>query len=134
MRNRAFGLDINPDKVVLEMAIQFPQAKSSTTTLIGNEVYDTSYGIYNHNTGGEEDLYANVQMHWAEDCTSTSELYKAIDNFIEFQVTKLTGLSLSQYFELPRHMCVKIIESCKAAMRKEVKVTEDVINTLNKGS
>lgn len=124
---------MNPDDVVLNLASNFPAAKSSTTTLIGNELYDTTYGIHNHDLDDPTEVYANVQMHWAEDCTSTSELYKAINSFIEFQVTKLTGLSLSQYFELPRHMCVKIIESCKAAMRKEVKVTEDVINTLNKG-
>ena len=115
------------------MAIQFPQAKSSTTTLIGNEIYDTSYGIYNHNTGGEEDLYANVQMHWAEDCTSTSELYRAIESFIEFQVTAKTGLSLAEYLKLPRHVCVKIIDSCKSAIKKEATLTDDLLKTLDKG-
>ena len=133
MRNQKFGLNINPDDVVLNLASNFPAAKSSTTTLIGNELYDTTYGIHNHDLDDPTEVYANVQMHWAEDCTSTSELYRAIESFIEFQVTAKTGLSLAEYLKLPRHVCVKIIDSCKSTIKKEATLTDDLLKTLDKG-
>lgn len=114
------------------MLKKYPALNSSTATLIGIEEYDTAFNIYNHHTSDADKVYASSQLHWSEDCTSTSELYNAIDRFIELNVTAKTGLSLKDYLSLPRHICQKVMEACAASMRRETDASSAMLQELQK--
>lgn len=114
------------------MLAKYPALSSSDATLIGIEEYDTAFGIYNHHAPDADKYYASVQFHWSEDCTSTSELHKAIEAFIENSVTAKTGLSFKEYLKLPRHICSKIMETCIASKKREADTSNALLQELQK--
>lgn len=110
--------------------MDYPAVKSSTGQLLATELYDATYGIYNHSAPDSDKYYAGMQMHWAEDCTSTSEKHRAIEKFIELQVHLKTGLSLDDFFKLTRDDCRKIMEMCEKIAIRDANAATDLINGL----
>lgn len=92
---------------------------SIETQIFLRESYDKHYGIYNHDINDPKRPYALVELHDAERVTAVSPLYEMLDHFPEKQILKYFGLNLLQFLELPRDVCLKIVECCEKQMTKE---------------
>jgi hypothetical protein len=53
---------------------------------------------------------ASVALHEAEDNTTTSALYEAIETYHHKGIKDLFGLSIKEYLDLPNEICIKLME------------------------
>ena len=69
--------------------------------IILREAYDIAYGICDHN---REDIspLSLVKLHPSEDYEAVSPLRQKIKRYYKYEVFNKFGLSLSEFFELPR--------------------------------
>lgn len=74
-------------------------------------LYETHFQLFNHINGAKikSQPLALVAMHEGEDNGTTSSLYEQIDFFVKKEVYKHTGLSLTEFFNLPREIYTKVV-------------------------
>ncbi len=53
-----------------------------------------------------------------------------MERFIEVDIYKYTGLSMTEFFDLPREYCLKIFEMVTKKQKKEDKLNESLTNQL----
>lgn len=81
--------------------------------------YETAHGIYDHvNSDDKVNPLAIVRMHAAEDPYKACRLYERDRQFIAYRVNHYTGLSMSEFFDMPRHRVENIFREC-ARLEKE---------------
>ncbi len=92
------------------------------------DVYESGFGIYNHNQHAADNSrpLALVAMHWSESSSDQSALYERIEQFKERQVYQTFGLNLTEFLDLPRDVCVHILDLCGKKQAAEGKITDDL--------
>ena len=73
-------------------------------------MYETVYGIHDHLSNVNQSPLASVALHEAEENSSNSNLYEAIDRYHQKGIGELFKLSLVEYLNLPTEICVKLME------------------------
>lgn len=96
------------------------------------DTYETGYGIYNHSldVDGSRPL-ALVAMHWAENSCEGSVLYERIEQFKERNVYQTFGLSLAEFLDLPRDVCIKILDTCGKKQKTEHQIVDELQQSLD---
>ena len=108
-----------------------PKLKFTDAQLLLMDAYETGFGIYNHaqHTDNSRPL-ALVAMHWAEDNTTQSLLHERIEQFKDRNVYQIFGLSLTEFLDLPRDVCTKILEVCGKRQTQEDRIARDIQSQL----
>ena len=110
-----------------------PKLRFTDGQILLLDVYESGYGIYDHSQHAVDNSrpLALVAMNWEEDASTGSQLYERIELFKERQIYQIFGLSLTEFLDLPRDICTKILESCGKKQNEEGKVVDDISRHLN---
>jgi hypothetical protein len=109
----AFGEKVPVSNPIREALLRAPALRASDVMLMLRERYETTYGIFNHDMPlAEPRPLAVVAMHPKEDVLVGSLLYERLDQFIDKDVFKYTGLAWDRFLELPHYQCERILELC----------------------
>lgn len=115
-----------------ELATSIPKLCSSDAQLLRLSRYETKFGIYDHsNSNDATDPLALVRMHWSENALAVCRLYERHNQFIDMEVHKFTGLSLTEFFAQPSHICNNQLKKC-AERLKENEPSAAVLAALQK--
>lgn len=126
-----FGEGVSISQQIQHMIDTSPKLKITDAQLMMLDVYESGFGIYNHNIDSERPL-ALVAMHWSEDNTTQSALHERIEQFHERNVYQAFGLNLTEFLELPRDVCIKILDICGKKQSREDRVAQDLQQQFNK--
>lgn len=105
----------------------------SDTQLLLRSLYESTYGIYDHDQDDPERPLALMGFHTAEDSTTDSLLHERIRAFGLKNVTKYFGCSLNEFFDLPTDICMMMMETCEELKKMEhqaASAAEAAINNL----
>lgn len=98
----------------------------ATSNLLGqillSEAYDIDYGIFDHTTSSSEDVLKLVAVHPVEDVDSGTLLSIYTERFVLLGVHEITGISLDNFWKLPRHRADQILDLCAERKEKEAQV------------
>lgn len=95
--------------------------EASTTVLLLREMYETQYGIFNHDAPGAAKAapLALVAMHRKEDAYSYSMERHYLWKFRQYKLNEKWGLSLNDWLSLPFFMACDLLEiEQRIAMRE----------------
>ena len=107
-----------------------PKLCASDTHLLLLDRYETTYGICDHVAVGASRPLALVAMHDAEDSTSGGLLYERIEQYQIKQVSKHFGISLTEFLNFPRDICLKILELSSKQVNAEGAMAENILNRI----
>lgn len=84
---------------------------SSDLQILMRDVYETTYGIWDHGQDSDEDLLSLVAHRPAEDTgPEVGLLYERIRHYDEREIYKHFGLDLVQFLELPTDIVTYLLE------------------------
>lgn len=90
---------------------------SSSASVVVSMLYDIAFDIHNHDSPSSTNPLASVMHHEAEHYRETSGLYRSIERYYRQRLNDRFGISLTEYWELPRYvvdmMTDIVIESSK---------------------
>ena len=92
--------------------------------------YDTTYGIFNHDTLATTRPLAVIAMHPSEDVSHGGALYGRIDQFATLQVGKFFNMSLTEFLDMPSDVCTHILEVSSQMQKTEGNVASDMLDKL----
>ncbi|MDH2154356.1 hypothetical protein [Stenotrophomonas sp. GD03657] len=97
-------------------------------------LYETKYGLFNHG-----DPYAKRQrplalaaLHPKEDASRYSPLYARIDKYRRLKIYSATGLSLTEFLNLPRDIVEEILRQTERDAAVEASHVDKVSHDLDK--
>ncbi len=125
-----FGEKVESINALSNLVLVAPKISSATASILLAESYETTYGIHNHTPTG--DPLESVLMHPLEDTSHNSRLYEHIRSYIRKDVFKHSGLSLNEFFELPRDICDVISTECDKKAKAEGQISADVMRDMEK--
>lgn len=128
--NPCFGEGVNVNNILQDIITSSPKLTSIDSQLLLLDIYETGYNIFDHSNVIDKPL-ALVALHWSEESSSTSALYERIQQFVDRQVHTKTGLSLDKFLELPRDVCIKILEISAKEQKIEDNIANNLTNRLN---
>ena len=135
-----FGLDKQYDEAtntlydpVLQYIKTLPKGVlgSLQTQLLLRSKYEEIYGIRSHEAIDPNVPYPFAAINPLEDYSKHRPSYERIDRFIEERVATLTGMSLKEFLELPRHILERVLESCVKINQKENKQADQLSDNFN---
>lgn len=114
----------NPLRRVIE---EGPVLKnSSDIQLLLRDMYETTYGIYNHNLDRDEDLLSLVSMREVEDPTIGGLMYERIRQYFKREIYRFTGYTPTQFLELPTDLVNYMVEQAVKQQATNHTVAKDV--------
>ncbi len=94
------------------------------------EIYETKYGIFNHDDVSLNRPLALVAKHWSEDTSGSYRLHELLEKFSLNQVNKYFGLSFVEFLELPTEYCESILEVAADRLKMDANVADSIKNEL----
>jgi len=82
------------------------------------EQYETIFGIYDHKRVDADPL-ALVMTNPVEDVSTGGAIELRIEEFINSDAPKYTGMSLTEFFNCPREYCDLILKAARKRQAKE---------------
>ena len=107
-----FGENVDIVGPLRQLLKTSPKLCSTDSKLVLLELYEKTFGIYNHDMEDPERPMANVAMHWAENVSD--------------------GSLLDEILDLPSDMCMKILELSTQKQAEENTIAANAINQLGK--
>lgn len=95
------------------------------------ELYETKYGIYNHLNPYKKRPMASVALHEAEENTTNSSLYEAIEGYVKLNIKDLTGLTLTEYLDLPTEFCILLANIASKEAQKKSTILGNMEKDIN---
>lgn len=106
-----FGGHVPEDNLLRRVIETGPMVKnSSDLQLMLRDMYETTYGIYDHNKDRDEDLLSLVAIREGEDGSVGGHLYERIRQFDKREILKFFGLSVTEFLELPTDIANYLVE------------------------
>ncbi len=102
---------------------------SYQTQLVLREMYETQYGIFNHDDpiNERERPLSIVALHPKENWTKWSRLYRTIRRYDFHDIKGKFGLSLTEFLELPREIVELLFEiSAERANRDQPQIDKAI--------
>lgn len=111
-----------------------PRLSSVDAEMSLSAIFETKYGIFNHTNPDLRKArpLALVALHEAEDLTRSAQLYTQLENYIKLDIYKHTGLSMTEFFELPRDLVNHIYNVAAEKQAVESRVVDNLNQTLSK--
>lgn len=121
-----FGFNVDEINTRLSNFVEgLPVLATNDADQVLYKYYETSHGLFDHRDRAKLKTrpLASVALHEAEENTLTSALYESIDIFIDNNVATRTGMSMQEFFQLPREIFNKTLMACRD---KQVKDNREV--------
>lgn len=115
----------------MELIKSAPKLTGVDARIVLQDMYETTYKVYNHIGASKKRPLASVALHESEDNTHTSSLYEAIETYNDKGIKDIFNLSLIEYLNLPADICIKITEVCSRESKKTAGVLSGIENSLN---
>lgn len=96
-----------------------------------SDLYETTYGIFDHISSSKGRPLASVALHESEDNTTTSNLYEAIERYHQKGIKDLFGLNINEYLALPTEICIKLMDIATRDSNEKAKIAQNIENTIN---
>lgn len=105
---------------------------SSAQTELGlRELYETMYGIYDHDRpDARMRPLALVALHPKENTSSYSPLYRRIDRFKRLRMYELFGMPLDRFLAMPTEYVEYCFRLAEISTHEEGKKTEEVLREM----
>lgn len=124
-------VNIDPNEYLMEFIGNTKGISSTDADIILYDLYEMNYGIFNHRNASKTKPLSSVALHECENIGADSNLYKVIEAYVSRGVKEVTGLTLTEYLELPTDICIKIMEICSADSAAKTKIFDN-LNNINK--
>lgn len=98
------------------------------SSIVLNELYESRYGIYQHDAPGDNKLLPGVGMNPSEDINKGSLLEDAIKSFISRNIKDTFGLDILDYLNLPMDVCELLTNASLDALRSKNNQLESIEN------
>lgn len=108
--------------MIEEVLKKAPKLSSVKAAVFMNEVYETTFGIYNHFTGPNRKPLDSVTLHPTEENGITSALDESFDIYTANGIKDVFGLSLSEFLKLPSEICKSLVEKAGIITRQKATV------------
>lgn len=105
-----FTEGIKAENFLTEAIEKAPKLNAFDANLLMYDMYETTYGIYNHKLPHSQRPWASIALHEGEDICETSSLNQTIEAYHGRGIIELFGLSLIEYLSLPSDMCITLME------------------------
>lgn len=99
---------------------------SSSATVVVSMLYDIAFNIHNHDSPSSDNPLASVMHHEAEHYRETSGLYRSIERYYNQRLNDRFGISLTEYWELPRYVVDMMTDIVIESSKKNEDVESDV--------
>jgi hypothetical protein len=116
----------------LDLLKAAPQLCSTDIEIIKRSKYETTFGIYNHDTKMEDRPWALVAMQDSEDTCENSLLYEKTRQFALFKTGKHFNISIKEFFEFPTDYCDYLLEVSEKLTKEESEIASDILDDLEK--
>lgn len=127
----SFGLNRIEQEGQLDALIrELPAVRATAAEVITLSCYQTEYGIYNHDRYDRGPL-SLVAQHPKENSMEGGALFVHIRRFFHYRLSKLFGLSLSEFLELPPFVVELLYEIARADATQQDKTHTEVQRQLN---
>lgn len=102
--------------------------RSADTRLMLQEQYETLFEIYNHNSADADPL-GLVLLHPAEDVSTGGAIERRMEEFVEADVFKYTGMTMAEFFNSPREYCDLMIKVAKKRQKVDLAALQNMGGT-----
>ncbi len=127
-----FGLDGGAKQFILEMIPKLARLNSVDSSIVLNELYESRYGIYPHNTPSDNRLLPGVAMNLSEDINKGSLLEDAVKSFVFRNIKDTFGLDILDYLNLPMDVCEILTDVSIEALKSKNSQMENIEGEFNK--
>ena len=112
-----FGEKVEGVNALSRLITYAPALPSDAATILLGESYETTYGIHQHTPAS--DPLESFLLHPLEDVSRNSRLYEHVRKFFRADVSKHSGLSMNDYFDLPRDIAEIVIEESEKKQKAD---------------
>jgi hypothetical protein len=123
---------VDSNTFIAEAYKNLPKLNAFDAKLVLSDLYETTYGIYDHINPSKGRPLASVALHESEDNTTTSNLYEAIERYHQKGIKDLFGLSITEYLDLPTEICIKLMDIATRDANDKTKIAKQIEDTMNK--
>jgi hypothetical protein len=102
-----------------------PKLGNVDTQVVMRDLYDISYGIYNH--AKAETGLSSVVMHPYENLSEDSYLNRLMLDYIHYSMFEFFHLNLVEYMEMPLHYKYQMKKIARQKLEEREKVAEDLL-------
>lgn len=98
------------------------------------DVYETKFGIFNH-ISGQEKLkrpLASIALHFPESPVGVRNVGDLMEYYINMDVQKHAGMSMSEFLSLPRHLLRRAMSAVEKKFNQQMKVANQAVAETNK--
>ncbi len=95
------------------------------------EIYETVFGIHNHQNPNPMRPLALVAMNPVEDTATFSPLYRRIEEYMDLKLFESTGMPLDQFLMLPSEYIRLIVRKAKANLHTKGKAIDKQLAKLD---
>lgn len=105
-----------------------PNLDSHTTKLLWREVYETHFGIFNHDDPKlqKEHPLALVELHPKEDTFSYSLAHRLMWKFRQYKIKEQWGYNYTQFLELPWYYVQQIFQIEQRIATEQMRRDEEI--------
>jgi len=98
------------------------------------DVYETKFGIFNHISGPQKDTrpLAAIAMHFCESPNGLRSVSDMINLYVARDVFKNTGVTLTEFLELPHEEFNSLLKALDAKLTREANIASDIDKIVNK--
>lgn len=125
-----FGERVESINGLSQLVLTAPEMSSTEAALVLAETYETVYGIHRHTPTG--DPLESILLHPLEDVSANSRLYEHVRKFFRRDVYKHSGLSLTEFFELPREICDLVYSECEVKAKEEGQISNNLAEEMKR--
>jgi hypothetical protein len=90
------------------------------------EEYDQTYGIFDHESFGEDDPLAIIGMHPAEDVITGGRIELLMNELMACRIPEITNTPLIDLMNYPRHYLDRLLKEGRKARKKEDDVVDQI--------
>lgn len=132
--DRNFGIDIDPDVYISELLANTKGLSPVDGLQALISLYETHYGIFDHLDPEKSKArpLALVALHECEENSKSSNIHELIRLFVEKEINKKTGITLTEFLSLPSEFINLLFDIVTEKSSNETKVADDILRSIKK--
>lgn len=125
-------MDGSAKQFILEVIPKLNKLNAVDSSIVLNELYESRYGIYPHNSPSDHRLIPGVAMNLSEDINKGSLLEDAIKSFVFRNIKDTYGLDILDYLNLPMDVCELLTEASIEHLKSKNNQLENIEDEFKK--
>lgn len=130
--DRQFGIDVDPDVYITELLANTNGLSPIDAMQALIALYEAHYGIFDHLDGEKTKVrpLALVALHESEENSRTSSIHELVRLFVEKEIHKQTGITLTEFLAMPGEYINVIFDIVTDKSTKENKVADQILKNI----